>query len=92
MRGNILIVSLCVLALAGCASDLDSAKIQVVETKTALPPVPAYSETFRMKFADEVDHICGEPNKDMVEEYPHACTFIRDALELRARIKAITTK
>jgi hypothetical protein len=92
MKGGILAV-LCVLILAGCASsELDSANIKEVETRTALPPIPTYSETFRMKFADEVDHICGDPAKDMVEEYPHACTFIRDALELRARIKAITIK
>ncbi|NJO64300.1 MAG: hypothetical protein HC836_40875 [Richelia sp. RM2_1_2] len=72
-----------ILIIAGCATS-DAAKPQ-----SALPALPQYDEAFRMKFADEVDHICGNEAKGIAPEYKNACIFIQDALVLRKQIKAI---
>ena len=71
------------LAVTGCA------RTQGVSPGTSLPTMPEYSKDFRMKFADEVDHVCGNREKEMAEEHPYTCVFVQDAIVLRAQLKAI---
>ncbi len=51
--------------------------------------MPAYDQSFRDRLAQDVDRICGNPDKGLRAEYGNACKFIQDSLELRAKIAAI---
>jgi hypothetical protein len=51
--------------------------------------MPSYDQAFRDKLAQDVDHICGNPDKGMTAEYATACKFIQDSLELRAKIASL---
>ena len=79
----IAVVLLVGVALTGCA------RTKGVEAGTALPTMPEYTKDFRMKFADEIDHVCGNRDKKMTEEHPYTCVFVQDAIVLRAQLKAI---
>lgn len=72
-----------VVILSSCSSTATSPGV-------ALPAIPQYSEKFRMAFADEVDHICGNPQKNMKAEHEKSCIFIQDALILRKQLKALS--
>jgi hypothetical protein len=48
-----------------------------------------YDQNFRNRLSEDVDHICGNDEKGMPAEYEHACKFIEDSIELRAKISAI---
>ena len=54
-----------------------------------LPAMPTYSKDFRLKFADEIDIVCGNRDKKIEEQYPYTCVFVQDAIVLRAQLKAI---
>lgn len=71
------------LILSGCAS------FRGVDPGAELPAMPSYTKDFRMKFADEIDVVCGNKEKNMDEEYPYTCIFVQDAIVLRAQLKAI---
>ena len=78
----VLLVSIAVLG--GCES-----MGKATDAGAELPTIPNYSKDFRMKFADEIDHVCGNRDKKMVEEHPYTCVFVQDAIVLRAQLKAI---
>ena len=50
---------------------------------------PAYDQAFRDRLAQDVDRICGNPDKGLRAEYANACKFIQDSLELRAQLAAM---
>ena len=69
--------------LAGCGSEERVCDFsEVVE-------VPTYDQSFRDKLAQDVDRICGNPDKGLRAEYGNACKFIQDSLALRAKIASI---
>ena len=51
--------------------------------------VPTYDQSFRDRLAQDVDRICGNPDKGLRAEYGNACKFIQDSLALRAKIASI---
>ena len=69
--------------LAGCGPEERVCDFsEVVQT-------PAYDQAFRDGLAQDVDRICGNPDKGLRAEYANACKFIQDSLELRAKIASI---
>lgn len=69
--------------LVGCGSEEKVCDFSKVVT------MPSYDQSFRDKLAQDVDHICGNPEKGMAAEYATACKFIQDSLELRAKIASL---
>lgn len=69
--------------LAGCGSEEKVCDFSKVVT------TPSYDQSFRDKLAQDVDHICGNPDRGMAAEYATACKFIQDSLELRAKIASL---
>jgi len=57
------------------------------DTTLSIPNIVEYDADFRKEFADELDTICGNPEAGVLDQLPRACTFIRDTLELRARLR-----
>ena len=51
--------------------------------------MPTYDQSFRDRLAQDVDRICGNPDKGLRAEYGNACKFIQDSLALRAKIASI---
>jgi hypothetical protein len=80
MKARFLAAGTLVALLAGCGSEEQVCDFsQVVQ-------MPSYDQSFRDKLAQDVDHICGNPDKGMRAEYETACKFLQDGLELRAKI------
>ncbi len=78
------------LVASGCASAPASPPpCPTVTPGAEIPAIPSYSEDYRMKFANEVDVICGDPKVGTEAKFPYSCTFIEDSIKLRAAIKAI---
>ena len=72
-----------VALLAGCGPEERVCDFsEVVQT-------PAYDQAFRDGLAQDVDRICGNPDKGLRAEYANACKFIQDSLELRAKIASM---
>ena len=69
--------------LVGCGAD------EKVCDFSEVVQMQSYDQTFRNRLAEDVDHICGNDEKGMPAEYQHACKFIQDSLQLRAKIAAI---
>ena len=69
--------------LAGCGSE------ERVCDFGEVVRVPAYDQSFRDRLAQDVDRICGNPDKGLRAEYGNACKFIQDSLTLRAKIASI---
>ena len=82
MKKFVFLSGICVL-LAGCDSDE-----KICDFSEAVQ-LQVYDRTFRNSLAEDVDHICGNDEKGIPAEYQHACKFIQDSLELRAKISAI---
>lgn len=76
-------LSASLLLLAGCGSD------EPVCDFSEVVQVRSYDQAFRDRLANDVDHICGNPDRGLAPEYQTACRFIQDSLELRAQIAAI---
>lgn len=83
MKIRFVIVGALAALLAGCGSDEKVCDFSKVVT------MPSYDQSFRDKLAQDVDHICGNPEKGMTAEYATACKFIQDSLELRAKITSL---
>ena len=83
MKARLVIPGVLVLLLAGCGSEEKVCDFSKVVT------MPSYDQAFRDKLAQDVDHICGNPDKGMTAEYATACKFIQDSLELRAKIASL---
>jgi hypothetical protein len=81
MKAHVSLIGTCLL-LAGCGAD------ERVCDFSEVVQMPSYDQTFRDGLAENVDHICGNSEKGMPAEYEHACRFIQDSLELRAKIAA----
>ncbi len=69
--------------LVGCGAD------EKVCDFSEVVQMQSYDQTFRNRLGDEVDRICGNNEKGMPAQYQHACKFIQDSLELRAKIAAL---
>ena len=83
MRARLVAAGSLVALLAGCGPEERVCDFsEVVQT-------PAYDQAFRERLAQDVDRICGNPDKGLRAEYGNACKFIQDSLELRARIASI---
>ena len=80
MKARLFAAGTLVALLAGCGSEE-----QVCDFSQAVQ-MPSYDPSFRDKLAQDVDHICGNPDKGLRAEYGNACKFIQDSLALRARI------
>ena len=76
------VVGALVALLAGCGAE------ERVCDFSEVVQAPAYDQAFRERLAQDVDRICGNPDKGLRAEYANACKFIQDSLELRARIAA----
>jgi hypothetical protein len=80
MRARLFAAGTLAVLLAGCGSEEKVCDFsQVVQ-------MPSYDQPFRDKLAQDVDRICGNPEKGLQAEYANACRFIQDSLELRAKI------
>ena len=83
MKARVFMVGTLVALLAGCGSEERVCDFsEVVQT-------PAYDQAFRERLAQDVDRICGNPDKGLRAEYGNTCKFIQDSLELRAKIASI---
>ena len=71
------IIGVVVFLLVGCSSNLQDPNI-------VIPDLIEYDRDFRAEFADELDYLCTD-----FTAYPKTCTFIRDSIEHRARIRAL---
>ncbi len=80
MRARLFVAGTLAALLAGCGSE------ERVCDFSEVVQVATYDQSFRDKLAQDVDHICGSPDKGMRAEYGNACKFIQDSLELRAKI------
>lgn len=83
MQTRLLLLGALAFLLAGCGADEPVCDFSKVVT------MPTYDQAFRDKLADDVDHICGNPDKNMPAQYATACKFIQDSLELRAKIASL---
>lgn len=79
---KILPVILLASFLSACGTDAQQLTISI-------PDIVEYDKDFREGFADELDTICGNPVEGIVDQKPKTCTFIRDTIELRARLREI---
>lgn len=79
-----LLIGIAILALVGCASDTN-----LSNGNMTIPDLVNYDKDFRNVFADELIVVCGDEAKGLPPAYPKTCIFVKDQLELRARIKAI---
>ena len=89
MRKNIFTFAFLLMAglsLAACGST-DAGKMTI-----SIPDIVEYDEDFRIIFADELDTICGNPTDGVVDELPKTCTFVRDTIELRSRLRDLQDK
>lgn len=59
------------------------------QTSISIPAIVEYDQDFRNGFADELDTICGNPTDGVADKLPKSCTFIRDTIELRARLREL---
>lgn len=83
MRARLCLAGTLIALLAGCGSEERVCDFgEVVQ-------MPAYDQSFRDRLAQDVDRICGNPDKGLRAEYANACKFIQDSLELRAKIASI---
>lgn len=83
MKTRLAVASVLTVLLAGCGSEEKVCDFSQVVT------MPTYDQSFRDKLAQDVDHICGSPDKGISAEYATACKFIQDSLELRAKIASL---
>ncbi len=83
MTTRLLVAGSLLALLAACGSERVCDFSEVVQ-------VPTYDQLFRDRLADDVDRICGNPDKGLQVEYANACKFIQDSLALRAQIAAAT--
>jgi len=83
MTVRLFAVGALVALLAGCGSE------ERVCDFSEVVQMPTYDQSFRDKLAQDVDHICGNPGKNMPAEYATACKFIQDSLELRSKIASL---
>ncbi len=82
MKARLFVAGSLVVLLAGCGSEERVCDFsEVVQMST-------YDQSFRDRLAQDVDRICGNPDKGLRAEYGNACKFIQDSLALRARIAA----
>ncbi len=83
MKARLCLAGALIGLLAGCGSEERVCDFgEVVQ-------MPAYDQSFRDRLAQDVDRICGNPDKGLRAEYANACKFIQDSLELRAKIAAM---
>ena len=80
MEARLVVAGTLAALLAGCGSE------ERVCDFTEVAQMPTYDQSFRDRLAQDVDHICGNPDKGLRAEYGNACKFIQDSLALRARI------
>ncbi len=83
MKGRLFVAGTLVALLAGCGSE------ERVCDFSEVVQMPTYDQAFRDGLAQDVDRICGNPDKGLRAEYASACKFIQDSLELRAKIASI---
>ena len=83
MEARLVVAGTLVALLAGCGSE------ERVCDFSEVVQMPAYDQAFRDRLAQDVDHICGNPDKGLRAEYENACKFIQDSLALRAKIASI---
>ena len=83
MKTRLVMAGMLAALLAGCGSEEKVCDFSKVVT------MPSYDQAFRDKLAQDVDHICGNPGKNMPAEYATACKFIQDSLELRSKIASL---
>lgn len=84
-----MIRALPVLLIAGL---LSACAAQPQDMSISIPDIIEYDNDFRDSFADELDTICGVPEEGIVDKLPKTCTFIRDTIELRARLRDLQDK
>lgn len=77
-----LLISICIL-FTGCDSD------EKICDFSEVVQMQVYDQNFRNRLSEDVDHICGNDEKGIPAEYEHACKFIEDSIELRAKISTI---
>ncbi len=83
MKARLIVAATLVALLAGCGSEERVCDFgEVVQ-------MPTYDQPFRDGLAQDVDRICGNPDRGLRAEYASACKFIQDSLELRAKIASI---
>ena len=80
MKARLFVAVTLVALLAGCGSE------ERVCDFSEVVQVPTYDQSFRDGLAQDVDRICGNPDKGLRPEYENACKFIQDSLQLRAKI------
>ena len=83
MKARLSVAGSLVVLLAGCGSE------ERVCDFSEVVQMPTYDQSFRDRLAQDVDRICGNPDKGSRAEYGDACKFIQDSLELRAKITSI---
>ena len=83
MKARLFTAGILVALLAGCGSE------ERVCDFSEVVQMPIYDQSFRDRLAQDVDRICGNPDKGLRAEYGNACKFIQDSLELRAKIASI---
>ncbi len=83
MKARLFVAGTLVALLAGCGSE------ERVCDFSEVVQMPTYDQSFRDRLAQDVDRICGNPDKGLRAEYGSACKFIQDSLELRAKIASI---
>jgi hypothetical protein len=83
MRARLVTAGALVALLAGCGPE------ERVCDFSEVIQVPTYDQAFRDGLAQDVDRICGNPDKGLRAEYGNACKFIQDSLELRAKIASM---
>ena len=80
MTARLFVAGTLVTLLAGCGPE------ERVCDFSEVVQMPTYDQSFRDRLAQDVDRICGNPDKGLRAEYGNACKFIQDSLELRAKI------
>ena len=83
MKAHLFVAGTLVVLLASCGSE------ERVCDFSKVVQMPTYDQSFRDRLAQDVDRICGNPDKCLRAEYGNACKFIQDSLELRAKIASI---
>ena len=83
MKVRFFVAGSLVVLLAGCGSE------ERVCDFSEVVQMPTYDQSFRDRLAQDVDRICGNPDKGLRAEYGNACKFIQDSLELRGKIASI---
>lgn len=83
MTARLFMAGTLVALLAGCGSE------ERVCDFSEVVQMPTYDQSFRDRLAQDVDRICGNPDKGLSAEYGNACKFIQDSLALRAQIASI---